>query len=338
MKRQMTLLLALLFVTAAMAQNSKEARMSEIRSAYAQAKKKIERNGKGGQSPKDMTIYFSHLDDEDVPLYNEESIDYYFDETPTSDGPVKQLYFIVENWTCHGHMSYQEMLIDPKSQQLMFYFVRAETDGGYAVESRYYYDTAGKCIEAKHSTDNTWTDDGSAKEDAEFYVKYFNMATRAGGFPTLAPDPSGHATTPKAQRIKQIRALYAQAKDKIAKNEKKDMPNHLGIILHDSGDDMPPRTTTTSMYFDSACYFISEHISSMSFDAYSEYLFDPEGKSLIFSYTRVKEEGEQLEWRYYYDENGKCIETKSNTEETDDGQEDKRTAKELQAFFNSLMK
>ena len=76
----------------------------------------------------------------------------------------------------------------------------------------------------------------------------------------------------------------------------------------------------------------------MSFDAYSEYLFDPEGKSLIFSYTRVKEEGEQLEWRYYYDENGKCIETKSNTEETDDGQEDKRTAKELQAFFNSLMK
>ena len=116
------------------------------------------------------------------------------------------------------------------------------------------------------------------------------------------------------------------------------MPNNLGIILHDSGDDMPPRTTTTSMYFDSACYFISEHISSMSFDAYSEYLFDPEGKSLIFSYTRVKEEGEQLEWRYYYDENGKCIETKSNTEETDDGQEDKRTAKELQAFFNSLMK
>ena len=115
------------------------------------------------------------------------------------------------------------------------------------------------------------------------------------------------------------------------------MPNDLHITIHDLGDDQPPRTKDINMYFDTACYFISEHSSSMSMDGYSEYLFDPQGESLIFSYTRGREEGYEYEWRYYYDENGKCIETKSNSEETDDGIYDKRAAKDFQAIFNTLL-
>ena len=215
--------------------------------------------------------------------------------------------------------------------------MRGETDGGFVVESRYYYDTKGKCIEEKHNTDNNWTDGGSEKGNADYYLKLFTMVTSNGYLTPLDTDKKTKPTTPKAKRIAQIRAIYAQAKDKIAKNEKAEMPNDLHITIHDLGDDQPPRTKEINMYFDTACYFISEHSSSMSMDSYGEYLFDPQGESLIFSYTRGREEGCEYEWRYYYDENGKCIETKSNSEDTDDGFYDKRAAKDFQAIFNTLL-
>ena len=337
MKKLSTLLLALLMVTAAAAQNGKDARIKEIRAAYAQAKKKIEQNGKGGKSPKDLTIVLNYLSDESVPLYNEQTTSYYFDEVLDDGVPVKHPYFIVENWTSHGHLSYSEVLVNPQDQQVMFCYMRGETDGGFVVESRYYYDTQGKCIEAKHNTHNNWTDSDSQKEEAEFFLKVFNMITHDGYFSDLDPDTKGRATTPKAQRIKQIRTVYAQAKDKIAKNDKSDMPNGLRITIHDLGDDQPPRTTDIRMYFDKTCYFISDHSSSMSLDGYAEYLFDPKDGSLIFSYTRGREEGQEYEWRYYYDENGQCIETKTNSEDTDDGFYDKRAAKDFQAIFSILM-
>lgn len=337
MNKLITLLITLLFVTAAVAQSGKDARIKEIRAAYSQAKKKIDQNGKGGKSPKDMRILLNHLEDEDIPLYNEESIDYYFDESTVDGVTTKHPYFIVENWTSHGHLRYREILLNPKDQQVMFCYMRGETDGGFVVETRYYYDTKGKCIEAKHNTDNTWTTDDSEKENAEYYLKIFNMVNNNGYFSPVDTDTKGKATTPKAQRIAQIRSIYAQAKDKIAKNDKAEMPNELHITIHDMGDDWPPMTTEIKMYFDDACYFISHQSSSMSMDGYSEYLFDPKGESLIFSYTRGREEGNEYEWRYYYDENGKCIETKSNSEETDDGFYDKRAAKDYQAIFKFLM-
>ena len=338
MNKIVTLLMTLFVVSTAMAQTGKDARIKEIRTAYSQAKKEIEQNGKGGKSPKDMKIILNHLTDEDVPLYNEETIDFYFDETSTDGVATKQIYFVVENWTCNGHLRYREILVNPKNLQVMFCYMRGETDGGFVVESRYYYDTKGKCIEEKHNTDNNWTTGDSEKENAEYYLKIFNMATYNGYFSPLEAKSTDRPTTPKAQRIEQIRNFYAQAKQKVAKNDKADMPNDLHIIIHDLGDDMPPRTTETKMYFDDACYFISSHTSSMSLDAYCEYLFDPNAESLIFSYTRAREEGQEYEWRYYYDESGSCIETKSNSEDTDDGFYDKRAAKDFQAIFNTLVK
>ena len=47
-------------------QADKNARIKEIRAVYAQAKKKIDMNGKNGKSPKDMNITKNHLIDEEI--------------------------------------------------------------------------------------------------------------------------------------------------------------------------------------------------------------------------------------------------------------------------------
>ena len=348
----------------ALAQTSKEERIKYIRKCYAEAKKKVDANGKNGKSPKDMQIIFNRLEDEEIPLYDTWSLNFYFDEKIVDGLATKQPpYLIVENWGNHGHIRYREVLLDPKDNQVIFSYMRGETDGGFVVESRYYYDAQGQCIEEKHNTHNTWTMPETEKDNAEFYLKLFNMLTYNGYFTPLDLDSPKKPTTPKAaskqeewkpastsereqarpkvkaERLKHIRALYAQAKEKSAANDKAEMPNDLHITLHDLGDNQPPRTIETRIYFNNdGIYFINSHSTSMQLNGYDEYLFEPRTKNLIFSYSRGAEEGEVSEWRYYFDENGQCIETKTtNTDETDDGFYDKRAAKDWQAFFRTLI-
>ena len=349
MKKSLFILTLLIGSMTVQAQSTKDDRIKEIRAAYAQAKKKIEQNGKGGKSPKDMSIVLNRMEDEEIYLYDMEELTYYFDETIENGIVKKHPYFITEKWSNHGHTRYREVMLDPKSQQVMFCFMHGETDAGFVVESRYYYDTKGQCIEQKHNTHNNWTEDNSEKENAEYYLKIFNLVNYNGYFTTLDTDKPQKPTTPKAERMKHIRATYAQAKDKIAQNSKKDDPDELSIKIHEFGDDRPPRTTVTHINFEKKgeptyqndnpfyCYFINSHTSSMGYDSYAEYLFEPETSDLIFSYTRGREEGEQHEWRYYYDENGNCIETKSDSEETDEGFYDKRQAKDYLAIYKLLM-
>ena len=323
----------------ALAQNTKEERMKYIRKCYADAKKKVDANGKNGKSPKDMRLTINKLEDEDVPLYDTEQLDFFFDEKNVDGLATKQPpYFIVENWGLHGHIRYREVLLDPKDHQVIFCYMRGETDGGFVVESRYYYDAEGQCIEQKHNTHNSWTMPETEKENAEYYLRLFNMVTYNGYFTPLDPDSTKKPTTPKAERLKYIRTLYAQAKEKSAANDKAEMPNDLHITIHDLGDDQPPRTTETRIYFDKdGIYFINLTSKSMQLNGYDEYLFEPKTKDLVFSYSRGAEEGEVYEWRYYFDENGNCIETKTtNTDETDDGFYDKRAAKDLQAIFDLI--
>ena len=348
----------------ALAQTSKEERIKYIRKCYAEAKKKVDANGKNGKSPKDMQIIFNRLEDEEIPLYDTWSLNFYFDEKIVDGLATKQPpYLIVENWGNHGHIRYREVLLDPKDNQVIFSYMRGETDGGFVVESRYYYDAQGQCIEEKHNTHNTWTMPETEKDNAEFYLKLFNMLTYNGYFTPLDLDSLKKPTTPKAaskqeewkpastsereqarpkvkaERLKHIRALYAMAKEKSAANDKAEMPNDLHITLHDLGDNQPPRTIETRIYFNNdGIYFINSHSTSMQMNGYNEYLFEPRTKNLIFSYSRGAEEGEVSEWRYYFDENGQCIETKTtNTDETDDGFYDKRAAKDWQAFFRTLI-
>ena len=340
MKQLMLLFVVLIApITTVESQTPKAERLKVIRTAYAQAKKKIEQNGKNGKSPKDMRIVLNRLEDEDIGLYDMETLDYYFDETVTEKGVVsKQPYFIVENWSNHGHLRYSEILINPANQQVMFCYMRGETDGGFVVESRYYYDTQGRCIEQKHNTDNSWTDADGEKKSAEYFLKLFNMATHSSPAASSSPSgrPGGRSTTPKAQRMQHIRSTYAKAKEKIALNDKKELSDDLKITIHDMGDDRPPCTTLINMYFDDGCYFINYHTKSMMADIYYEYLFEPKSEDLIFSYCRSREEGEENEWRYYFDENGRCIETKSSSEDTDGGIYDLSTAKDLQLLFRTI--
>lgn len=310
--------------------------IKEIRKLYAEAKEKVEKNGKNGQSPKDMRIVLNRLEDEDIPLYDMEQLDFFFDETTKDRIAVKQPYFIVENWSNHGHTRYHEILIDPKTHRVRFCYMRGETDAGFVVESRYYYDNQGRCIEEK--ANNTWTSQEAEKENAANFMKIFEMATYNGYFTPLDTDTPAKTVSPKAERMKHIRTLYAKAKAKIAANDKKEMSDDLHIILHDLGDDQPPRTTETRMYFDGdGIYFINQQSSSMQMEGYSELLFEPKSKDLIFSYSRGAEEGQVYEWRYYFDENGTCIETKTkNTDETDEGFYDKRSAKDYQALYQEI--
>ena len=365
MKRILICIMAVLACgSIALAQTSKEERIKYIRKCYAEAKKKVDANGKNGKSPKDMQIIFNRLEDEEIPLYDTWSLNFYFDEKIVDGLATKQPpYLIVENWGNHGHIRYREVLLDPKDNQVIFSYMRGETDGGFVVESRYYYDAQGQCIEEKHNTHNTWTMPETEKDNAEFYLKLFNMLTYNGYFTPLDLDSLKKPTTPKAaskqeewkpastsereqarpkvkaERLKHIRALYALAKEKSAANDKAEMPNDLHITLHDLGDNQPPRTIETRIYFNNdGIYFINSHSTSMQMNGYNEYLFEPRTKNLIFSYSRGAEEGEVSEWRYYFDENGQCIETKTtNTDETDDGFYDKRAAKDWQAFFRTLI-
>ena len=68
-------------------------------------------------------------------------------------------------------------------------------------------------------------------------------------------------------------------------------------------------------------------------------MVNPTTQQVVFCYMRGETDGGVVvESRYYYDENGKCIETKSNSDETDGGFYDKRAAKDLQAIFRELTK
>ena len=313
--------------------------IKEIRQLYAEAKKKVDLNGKNGNSPKDMRIVLNRAEDEDIPLYDMEQLDFYFEQYPSEDGVVtKPPYFIVEDWGNHGHLRYREVLLNPKTHKVIFCYTRGETDAGFVLESRCYYDAEGRCIEEKTSSPNSWYSPASEKETAETYLKIFDMTMNRGGNDLQDTNMPKKETAPKAERLKHIRTLYAQAKDQSAANDKKDMSDDLHITIHDLGDDQPPRTIETRIYFDKAgIYFINSHSTSMQFNAYNEYLFEPKTQDLIFSYTRAAEEGEVYEWRYYFDENSDCIETKTNSpDNADESISDKRHAKYYQSLYQEI--
>ena len=76
--------------------------VQNIRKQYAEAKKKIDQNGKNGQSPKDLRIVLNRLEDEEIWLYDMEAITYYFDEQAAEGSVVtKHPYFITEQWSNH---------------------------------------------------------------------------------------------------------------------------------------------------------------------------------------------------------------------------------------------
>ena len=354
-------LLALVCLLCLSAQaQSKQEQVSRIRKVYADAKAQIAQNGKNGMAPLDVKIQVSDGTEinEDFIVYSETGLTYYFNKYRINselDYPdASSCYFIVENWTADGHTRYREYLFDPNDGYLLFAYMKSETHAGFVVETRYYYDAEGRLIDQKHKVaghdaepgTHTWNDEKSEKAQAQSYLEVFETLMNVKYIPS-AVGHFGQATSPKAERLKQIRSIYAQAKDKIAKNDKSEEPHDMHIVVRDQTFG-PPQTTDVKIYYepqqigavsDHHCYFISEHRhhNNLGSDVYGEYLFAPETHDLIFSYTNAKEEGEQFEWRYYYDENGQCIETKTTADDGDQGVADKQSALRYLQVYTSLL-
>ena len=344
--------------TSTLTKEQKAARIQEIRNAYAEAKAKVAKNGKNGQSPRDLWIECNDVIDKEADVTSWEGISVYFDSETIGETEVNRPYFIVENATAHQHLLYREMLISPEDSTLMFCYRRGETDAGFVVESRYYYGTEGKLVEAKHNTHNTWSTPEGEQEVARKYIDLFRtmtqgvLLTRDGTMTDATSGPESVARQlaqrTKEQQMTYIRNQYSRAKKKAAQEEHEYQKRNVRIVLHDQGTLWPPMTTEYKFFFetrvvelkdqrrhDNYCYFISEHRQRMGFDSYIEYLFDTYSQDLLFYYCKCAEEDGQWEWRRYYDQKGNCIEQKGNS--ADDMPLDQNDAKNMLGLFYKCM-
>lgn len=364
MRKILSMISVMLMCCMTLLAQSKQERIQHIRKMYADVKEQIAQNGKDGRAPLDMTILINDgtLVSEDFVINDITELKFYFNKYRINsdlDYPdASSCYFITENWSANGHTRYREILLDPNEGYLIFSFMKAETHAGLQVESRYYYDGQGNLIDQKHKVgghdagpeSHTWSSADGDKVLADNYLDIFEALMNNKEIASADKEKISK-TTPKAERMKFIRSTYAQAKEKIARNDKSELPLDVQIVIRDQSWG-PPQTTELKFYFDAVtdqvepdavsvdnyCYFISEHRHNnrMGFDNYGEYLFAPKSRDLIFSYSCAREENEKREWRYYFDENGKCIEVKSEAEEVDYGYSDKLTAKQYIAIFKKL--
>ncbi len=343
------------------AQISKTERVKEIRGIYADVKQRIAENGKNGMAPLDVTMNLSEgtVVSEDLTIDDMTEVKFHFSKYRINaelDYPdASSCYFVSMNRWVNGHNFYREILFDPNEGCLLFSYLRGETHAGFVVESRYYYAADGTLVEQKHKVggheatadDHTWSTADDDKELAMMFLDIFDALMN----PEKAPASETGKTagySPDQARMKLIRSTYAAAKEKIASDEKSEIPRTLNIVVRDQSFG-PPETREIKYYFDEGeaqqqvdagslmhCYFISEHNSHMGFDNYAEYLFDPQADGLIFSYNRGAEEGQTFEWRYYFDKDGKCIEAKTNQETHDNGTADKRSVRTFMNVYKKL--
>lgn len=358
MKRLLTVLALGICIMAGFAQD-KTKQVTNIRKMYADAKKQITENGKNGRAPLDMTIQVNDGTEinEDFALDASTTLTFYFNKyriDSNLDYPdASSCYFIVENWEADGHTRYREFLFDPNEGYLLFAFMKSETHAGFAVETRYYYDGDGKLVDQRHKVNgnnvvpgtHTWNDAQSEKDAAHKLLDVFDMVMNNNA-KAIVPITTNKQTMPKTDRIKMIRSTYAKAKDMMAKNGKEHERKDVSITVRDQSWG-PPMTQEVKYFFDALkkgdafvkhCYFISDHRhhNRMGPESYAEYLLAPTDHDLIFSYTKANEEGNTYEWRYYFDENGRCIEAKTAADTADEGRNDKQTVGRYLTIFNAI--
>jgi hypothetical protein len=328
---------------------TKSEQIARIRQIYAQAKKDVTNNGKGGAAPLDVRVSRTETD-ATAGIEENEELQFFF-KRPNNGHAI--CYLITRQWEADGHTDYREFLFDPVKGHLLFAFMKAETHAGFKIETRYYYDALGNCIEQKHKVQDkestpdshSWSDAKGESMKADNYISAFNDLLNIYDYPEIATKSMMEAT-PKDEIIKRIRTVYSAAKNKVALNDKKDgAKNDMLITIHDQADqDMPPMTKTLKYYYDVVqksdtyyhCYFLSTKLTSMYGETYEEYLTDntPERHNLIFNYCDAEGEGETLEVRYYYDANGHCVEAKCSQPDYDERAETRNRA----GFYFSIFK
>ena len=71
---------------------------------------------------------------------------------------------------------------------------------------------------------------------------------------------------------------------------------------------------------------------------YSEYLPDPKTSRLIFCFSQQPQnDGSALEWRYYFDDSGRCVEVKGTDSKAGPGFADAPMADFYLALFQTLV-
>lgn len=356
MKKTLVLLICLVGAINMQAQD-KAARIKEIRQAYAEAKKDIANNGKKGHPRMDMTISVNDgtVVSEDFNINEESERHYYFKRIRTQEDTdlfEPRCYFLTESWSANGHTSYREMLFDPYSHHLMFSYMKAETHAGFVVESRYYYDNMGNLIDDKHKVGNhettadehSWSTSGGDQTMAMAFIVLFNDLMKHSE--AKSEEYRQTQVANKAEQMKHIRSLYAQAKQKVAKDAKSSTPFNVQIEIHDQADPgMPPQKDVLKCWYeriegieDAKCYFMSSTCTLGDHHVYSEYLFEPEDARLLFCFSQQEQnDGPALEWRYYFDNKGHCIEAKGQDAKFGPGFADKKAADLYLETFNALV-
>ena len=352
MKRTVFALLALLMMsTTAFAQN-KAQRIKDIREAYAQAKKDMADNGKGEFPPLDIHIDLNDGTEvsEDFIINDNREVDFFFKrihQRPDTDLFDPPCYFIVEKWSADGHTSYREMLFDPFTDRLMFSYMKVETHAGAVIESRYYYDDYGRCIEQKPEQGGmAWSSAETDSEKAKNYLAIFDALMHQKG--AEAGRQVAQASADKAAQMQHIRSVYAEAKQKVEKDAKSELPRNVQVTIRDCEDpEMPAQKDVLKFWFDivadddtpyNSCYFMSSTTTLGDHDVYSEYLFEPKTPAPIFCFSKQQQnDGPALEWRYYYDKGSKCIEVKGSADRHGPGFADMKAAKAYQALFKMMV-
>ncbi len=353
------ILLTIASFTTAQAQSTQQDIVRQIREIYAEAKQSIAQNGNNGMPPLDIHITISNPSDAgDDFLDDNTELTFYFTkyriDTSLGYPDASSCYFVIENRNSNGHHIYRETLYHPNEGYLLFCYMKGETDAGFTVETRYYYDADGQLVDQKHRVaghdavpgTHSWNDEVSEKERANRYLQIFDMLMNDRT--ADLPPASETTTTAKAERIKMIRSTYAQAKQKIDADTKADYPRNIQIIIRDLPGETPA-TTSLQFYFQplqqdgesgNHCYFIAEQRTQdgMEPERYKEYLFGPDNHQLIFSYSRIKKNNETNEWRYYYDAGGTCFDVISKSAENDKGQSSRLAAQRYLKLFNTILK
>ena len=352
MKNTVLAFLALLMMsTTAFAQN-KAQRIKDIREAYAQAKKDMADNDKGEFPPLDIHIDLNDGTEvsEDFIINDNREVDFFFKrihQRPDTDLFDPHCYFIVEKWSADGHTSYREMLFDPFTDRLMFSYMKVETHAGAVIESRYYYDNDGRCIEQKPEQGGmAWSSAETDSEKAKNYLAIFDALMHQKG--AEAGRQVAQASADKAAQVQHIRSVYAEAKQKVEKDAKSELPRNVQVTIRDCEDpEMPAQKDVLKFWFDivadddtpyNSCYFMSSTTTLGDHDVYSEYLFEPKTPAPIFCFSKQQQnDGPALEWRYYFDKGGKCIEVKGSADRNGPGFADMKAAKAYQALFKMMV-
>jgi hypothetical protein len=351
-------LMALLIVCLTLQAQNKQEQIKQIREAYAQAKADIAENGKNGNPRMDMEIALNDGTEvsEDFIINDITEMTFYFKRIHLrgdTDLFDPRCYFIIENWSANGHTSYREMLFDPFTNRLLFSYMHVETHAGGIIESRFYYDENGQLIEQKYKEgDRETTSDGQSWSTAESdlamakkNLAIFDNLMSQKGVSTESYTQS--QTAGVAEQMKQIREAYAEAKQKIANDKTSELPRNMLIEIHDQEDpEMPAQTDIKNYWFEpvgdgeqtrNGCYFISSTTELGDHHVYSEYLFNPKTSKLMFCFSQqTQNEGPALEWRYYFDEKGTCIQAKGSEGKYGPGFADKMAAAVYLKIFNLL--